>query len=451
MTPEARARQLKGLADLLLLEKRARGASTPAEIAYLLANETQLLSRHRTALVWRTRGGAGRGRVVSVSGLPEPVREAPFTQWAERLCRRAEKRGAGDALALQRDDLPPDDAAAWDAYLPAHVLWLPLASPSGASHGGLLLARPEPWRDEERRVLAHWTQACAHALEALEHRGRLGPALRAGLRSRRALVAAGLLAVLALVLPVPLTVLAPAEVVPKDPLIVRSGLDGVVDEVLVDPNEPVHEGQALVRLDDAELQARHDVARQDLAIARAEYQRAQRAAVESREASARLPMLRARIDQKQAELRYVRSRLERVVVRAERDGIAVIPDPDELEGRPVRTGERLLTLASPRAVELEGWLPVGDNIPVPSDARVELFLNVRPERAIPARLDYIHYQAAVSPAGNLAYRLVSTFEKGGDLPRLGWRGTAKVHGPQVTLAYYLFRRPVAALREWTGW
>ena len=450
MATDARARQVKGLADLLLLEKRAREAGSAAEIAHLLANETQLLCPHSTALFWRSQNG-GKGSVEGVSGLPEPVREAPFTQWAERLCRHAAKRSDRDPRRLERADLPQEDAAAWEGYLPSHALWIPLTSPSGSSQGGLLLARDAPWREEEQRLLGHWAQACAHALEALANRRPMGRTLRAGLRSRPSLLAGGLLSILAMFLPVRLTVLAPAEVVPKDPLIVRSGLDGVVDEVLVEPNEPVREGQVLVRLDDAELQARRDVAKQDLAIARAEYQRAQRAAVGSRDASSRMPMLRARIEQSLAELRYVESRLERVVIRAAQSGIAVISDPDRLEGKPVRTGERLLTLASLGQVELEGWLPVGDNIAVPPDARVELFPNVAPERTILARLDYIHYQATLSPSGNLAYRLVSHFEQNADLPRLGWRGTAKIHGHQVALAYYLFRRPVAALREWSGW
>ena len=34
--------------------------------------------------------------------------------------------------------------------------------------------------------------------------------------------------------------------------------------------------------------------------------------------------------------------------------------------------------------------------------------------------------------------------------RIGLRGTAKLQGDWVVLGYYLMRRPLAKLREWTG-
>jgi hypothetical protein len=34
--------------------------------------------------------------------------------------------------------------------------------------------------------------------------------------------------------------------------------------------------------------------------------------------------------------------------------------------------------------------------------------------------------------------------------RIGLRGTARVSGEWTCLGYYLLRRPIAAVREWTG-
>ena len=36
------------------------------------------------------------------------------------------------------------------------------------------------------------------------------------------------------------------------------------------------------------------------------------------------------------------------------------------------------------------------------------------------------------------------------LPRLGLRGTARLEGRRVLLAYWLFRRPISALRQFIG-
>ena len=37
-----------------------------------------------------------------------------------------------------------------------------------------------------------------------------------------------------------------------------------------------------------------------------------------------------------------------------------------------------------------------------------------------------------------------------DMPRLGLRGTARIHGEPVSLFYYLFRRPIVTFRQLTG-
>ena len=67
-----------------------------------------------------------------------------------------------------------------------------------------------------------------------------------------------LLAVLAAValFPIRLTVLAPAEVVPAEPFLVRSPLDGVIDHFDVRPNQTVAVGDKLFDLDTTTLRAK---------------------------------------------------------------------------------------------------------------------------------------------------------------------------------------------------
>jgi hypothetical protein len=50
----------------------------------------------------------------------------------------------------------------------------------------------------------------------------------------------------------------------------------------------------------------------------------------------------------------------------------------------------------------------------------------------------------------LGYRLKASFADGTRIPRIGLRGTAKIYGEQVSLFYYLMRRPLAALRQLIG-
>ena len=61
------------------------------------------------------------------------------------------------------------------------------------------------------------------------------------------------------------------------------------------------------------------------------------------------------------------------------------------------------------------------------------------------------YQAVLSPDGVASYRLRAVFDGPQEQARIGLRGTAKIYGERVLLGYYLLRRPLATLREWTGW
>ena len=112
-----------------------------------------------------------------------------------------------------------------------------------------------------------WLSAWSHCDQALRQRkgGWFGKGTRqAGGRTWRQFGYS--LAGLALVglgfLPVPLTVLAPAELVPIRPEVVRAPMDGIVAQVMISPNTPVHEGQVLVQLDERPLLAKLEVAEQ---------------------------------------------------------------------------------------------------------------------------------------------------------------------------------------------
>jgi len=205
----------------------------------------------------------------------------------------------------------------------------------------------------------------------------------------------------------------------------------------------------VLTFDDTSIRSQLDVVEQELAIARAEYQRANQASVSDRRVASQLPMLKARVEQRGAQLRYNQTLLERSRIYAETDSIAIVPDAQELEGKPVQIGEKIFTLARPGQVELEFWLAVGDSIPVPAEARVDLFLNVYPDEVHLANVKYISYQAEVSPDGVLGFRGRADFDGESEL-RVGWRGTAKVTGERVFFGYYLFRRPLSILRQWTG-
>ena len=345
--------------------------------------------------------------------------------------------------------MPADLAEDWSEWLPAHALLVPLPA-GGEPHGALLLARDLPWQEGDRRLVAEIADAYGHAWAALDGHRRQGLWRALLHRDRRWAVAIAVLVFAAMWIPVRQSVLAPAEIVPLEPTVVRAPLDGVVERIVVEPNQEVAPGQLLLTLDPTQIRNRLDVARKGRDVADAEYRQAAQQAAFDEKSRQQLAILRGRAEQRQADVTYYESLLARIEVKAERAGHAVFDDPNGWTGRPVRIGERILTIADPAKAEIEVRLPVADAINLEPGAEVALFLNIAPERRIEATLRYASYEASIGPDGALSYRLKATLAGSAPPPRIGLKGTAEIYGQKVTLFYYLMRRPLAALRQFTG-
>ena len=440
--------QLLRLGTLLQLARRARQAASRPELGFIIVNETHQLVPYRLAVL--ARAGGGRRRVAAISGSPGVEHTAPFTQWLGRLFKDVERSAAAGApKTLEAGDLQKSIGKDWDEWLPRHGLLVPLRAERGAL-GTLLLTRDRPWTQGEQVMLAELADGYAHAWASLENKssGRVRRYLAGLVRPLQLIVLLALVGLL--FLPVRLSALAPAEIVPLRPTIVRAPLDGVVDHMEVLPNAVVAKGDLLLSLDPRALSNQLDVAQKTLAIAQAEYRQAAQQAVFDDRSRAQLAVLKVKADQRQAELDYVQSLLDRIKVTATRDGIAVYGDPDDWAGRPVALGERIMEIADPASSEIEVWLPVADAITLDPGSEVEMFLNVSPDAPIKARLRQASYEAEQSAEGVLGYRLRAELADPADKPRIGLRGTAKLYGAQVSLAYYLLRRPLAAGRQLLG-
>jgi len=233
-------------------------------------------------------------------------------------------------------------------------------------------------------------------------------------------------------------------------MLVSAPVEGVVKQFHIEPNAQVKAGDLLFSLDDTVLRNRHEIAKKVLDVARADYLRASQKAFSDEQSKANMALLRAEMEQKSAEVTYTAELLERIHVRAVRDGTAVFNDPNDWLGKPLETGEKVLSLAAPLDTELKIWLPVEDAINLEPGAQVRVFLNINPTTPVSAELKQTSYEAQVTPAGVLAFPLRAFFVDEFKRPRLGLKGTAKIYGEKVTLFYYLMRRPIAALRRVSG-
>lgn len=442
---------LNPLLQLLQLGRRARDAATAAELGFVMVNETLQLLPYRQAALWSERG---LGTVAAVSGLPQTDPNTPYVQWLGAVSRHL-VRGAAPAGVLAPAQLPAALSDDWSQWLPAQAMWLPLRRPgadgTAPAEGALLLARDEPWAAHELALLTELAHVYGHAWAGFAPRqpalGRLLAWLRPS-RARRWLLAAALAVC---VLPVRITVLAQAEVVPREPFMVRAPLDGVIERFEVRPNQPVQAGTPLFSLDTTALRSHLELARKAHDTALEEYRQAAQAAVTSEKNRAEIALRRGRLQEKAVELDYTAEQLARVQVKAEQAGIAVFADVNDWVGRAVTLGERVLLLADPARVELTAWLPAADVIELHPGDLITLYPQGDPFTSFDARVHSVAYRAEATHEGFLAYRIKAAFAEGSTPPRIGQLGTAHLHGGWAPLLYVALRRPLVGARQWLGW
>ena len=450
------------LLTLIDLGHRARVAANADELAFLLVNDTHRLLRYRQSALWFAEGG-----VCCLSGVVQVEANAPYVQWLDQLCQRlATTDQSPHACVVDLDTLPTELRAQWDDWLPRLALWISLpvsAQHPGSAAGGLLLAgdvehhaglvnpalyplleewlhtwhhawlaqfRPRPWslslwRD---KITVWW-----HGTSGYPWWRRRPPQIT-------------LLVTALLLCPVRLTVLAPGELVPAQPAVIRAPLDGVIAQFYVQPNALVKAGQALLSFDEAPLASRLEVARYALLAAQTEYRQQAQMAVSDGRSKGQLAVLLGKIGEKQADVDFLESQFQRAHVLAPQDGVVLFDDPSEWIGRPVQTGERIMKVAAPQDVEIEAWIAVGDAIALPEAAPISLYLAARPFDAVSGQVRSLGHDALVRPDGNYAYRLRARLDTL-STERVGLKGTVKVQGAWVPLVYWMLRRPLALIRQ----
>nr|VFJ91030.1 MAG: Multidrug efflux pump subunit AcrA (membrane-fusion protein) [Candidatus Kentron sp. LFY] len=443
MTKPAASSELRAVSALLQLQERTWAARSMEELAFIAVNETHNMASYRQAVLWiRDRG------VVTVSGVAASEKDAPFIQWTRRLLSRALVEDSPRAVGA--DDLAQDDAEEWRNWLPEHGFVLPLVDADGKRFGCLLLARDERWSAPEMALIKHLVATYGHAWISLTKKTRRIPTRPAV--KKWLLVTLGLTIVLSVFIPIPLTVLAPAEIVPINPMVIRSPLEGVVDRIRVRPNQTVSKNTPLFDLDGTTLNSQLDVAKKNLHTIEAEYRQTAQQAMVDRHSKAKLAILKGKASEQQSEIDHLRALIARTRVKAPRQGIVILDDATEWIGRPVMVGQRVMMIADEFDAEVEAWVPIGDAIPLAPDALVTVFLNADPLRPVKARLRMFGYEAIPRPDGSLAYRVRAVLHdtESGRRIRIGLRGTARITGERVLLAYWIFRRPLAAVRQTLG-
>lgn len=463
------------LLDAVLFAQRHDGFE-PATLALVNALASTL-GAQQVALGWRAEAGAAV-RLVALSHRDKLDRFAHAVVLTEGALDEALDHDEGvrlDAVAASAEAgtaLAEVDATA-PLALPAHRLLqqslgdvslasLPLTSGHSAPRAALLMvfdgeALPADQLARLRLALRvalpwleslHWQQRplMLRAQDELRRRARLwlGPQ-HLGLKLGSGLAAIAL--VIALFVDWDYRVGASAQLATDSTRILSAQFDGRVEEALVSAGQNVKEGELLAQLDVRDLQ-------NQVADARAEVQRYTAEADKARAAGAlaESEVGNARTAQAQARLARTQELVDLAANRAPFDGVIVEGEKRELQGAPVRKGDKLYRIARVEKLYATLQVPERDAAQLQAGARGELSLMTRPDEKIPLRV------LAVIPVAQIKGQEGNQFMVRAELlspPAPWWKpgmsGNARIDAGPRRIIWVLTHRLVDQLRLWLWW
>ncbi len=434
----AAPRAASKLEQLVVLESGIRLLPGRSALAIHAVNEPRLLLGFEQAFMMAL-SRQGKARIEAASSLADVEAHAPLVR---ELCLTVR----GNACADKAVQISLTGLGKAHGYPHPFGLWLPLLDRYGRAFAGLLLTRSSPWQVADVQIGERVAGSYALSLRALSPPSLLGWfTVPRWLLLTSAVVVAGLAMV-----PVKLSVLAPFEVVAADPHIVAAPLDGVIAHIDAQPNARVHKGQVLFRLEDTVLMAEADIARQKADVAASKFTTAEIGAFSDQDLHRTVAIAAKERDLAEAEHKYAKAMLARAEVLAESDGVLIYSSPSEWIGKPVQVGERVMEIADPLRVDFRIDLGVGDAIALEQGNSVRLFLDAEPLRPRDAKIHELSFHATPQADGTLSYRVIAQANDSNAPARIGFRGTAQVTGRDVSLGFYLLRRPIAAFRQMFG-
>ena len=436
------------LLALISLGQKARQVSSWDELGFLLVNDSKELSGYRQALLWTEERG-----ITHLSGVVLPERHSPFMQWANALCQHLAAKPVLAYQTLTVQDCAADLQSDWARWLPDYIWWMPVHL--GKAQAALLIAADsldEQYMPLWREWLAIWQHATHNVLRA-QSAPLIGTLQRWFGQQKggssawyRSYIVWAMFALIGIsMLPVRLTVVGQGELVPRQAVVVRAPLDGVIHEFHVSPNQIVQASQPLFAYDNEVIRSRLQVARQTLATAQAEYRQVAQSALHDPKASFQMAGLVGKIQEKQAEYRFLTDQVARTTVTAPQAGVVLFDEASEWIGKPVQTGERVVRIADPSDVELEIWVNLADAVPLTVGSDAKLFLAANPLEALEATVRWVGYEAQARPDGTFAYRVRASLTHSSS-QTVGAKGTARLSSERVTLMYWLLRKPLAVVR-----
>ncbi len=395
-------------------------------------------------------------KLISVSGLTEVVDSVPFVNKLEAAIGGLSH--PENITFLTIDQIPNQSKGLFQEIQSENkssLYWLPILYDKKPVLGLLL----ERWNTDQfslpvERLDMLLNRILLPAYGIAWSRLARKPSIKrwfAGNKGRRALLIGGLLALLFLIR-VPLRVVAPCEVVPQDPFLIRAPLDGIIKEIVVKPGEWVDKDTLLLVYEQQTWEDTFKSASMAFLEKKLDVERAAVLGITDEQLQNEIKILKARENKEKANLDLAKFQYQQIFVKSPSKGLVILDSPDQWRGKPIRTGEKIMTVSNPENTKIKIWIPESDNVPFDPAKTVKIVLNIASMTSFPAHVIYIANESSMSEQQIPSFIAEAAWENPPPKDvKMGLKGSAVLYGESVSLFYYILRRPWFWVRNTLGY
>lgn len=448
--PDKSGQAIHLLAAINRLGLKAYSSPNRSSLIFLFLNDTIQVIRYNRASLWKLDND--KAELLGVSGHAQ-VNPNSFlaSQW-KQVIRGIENKGQPQILDSVNQIKEQDDTELGKPIVHDHVafIWLPITpQPKGSNQPviGMLMERWNgvKWQYDEIEILSFLMQNYNAAWNKYAKRDQFTQFFNKPFK-----IAAAVLLISLLFIQIPLRIIAPCEVVPRDPILVTSPLEGIIEEVKVSPGQIVKKGDLLFSYDSRVPLEELKVAERQVDVAQAEANRANSLAFRDKKSLAEYGILALKLKKERTMLDLAKYKADQLNVKAPMNGIVMLKNRDEWRGNPVQVGEKILMIGDPDQTKVKIWIPESDNVDLNLGSEVKVVLNVSPDQTYLATLDYISTYTLMSEKNMPSFLAEAEWKKPDQNLKIGLKGTAILYSEDVSLFYYIIRRPLSYVRALTG-
>lgn len=414
-------------------------------LAFVIVNETVQAVRYDRAVLWdfsgkspELLGVSGHSRVKSNSDLAD--------QWKTHL-KNLKSPEKVQEFTENSFDLPKEQWESLNAANPdSSILWIPIKANNRVLLG-LWLERwgGEKWSTSDIEILNPLMEGYGLAWNKFKESKFL-----TFWKDSRVLLALGLFSLVFFSLRVPLRVVAPCEIVPEDIVFITAPLEEIISEVVIKPGQSVKKDDLLFEYDKRVPLQNLKIAGEQLRIAQQELERAEGSANTDERSFADLGVIAGKVKKERANYQLAQYKASQLSVTAPVDGIAVIDDPDQWRGKPVHVGEKVMSLISSDQTKVRFWIPESDNIILDFEKPISVVLNIDPLTSRAAKISFISNAVVLYDNKAASFMGEAEWINHQKDVKFGLKGTAILYGENVSLFYWIIRKPWAMVRNTFG-